>query len=36
MDIGFIKSSADKKDSKISFESKIDKLQNLEDKINKI
>ncbi|MDQ7008916.1 MAG: PrgI family protein [Candidatus Gracilibacteria bacterium] len=36
MHIGYIKSSADKKESVINFESKLDKLQNLEDKINKI
>ena len=36
MHIGYIKSSSDKKKSNINFESKLDKLQNLEDKINKI
>ena len=36
MHIGYVKSSNEKKKSNISFESKLDKLQNLEDKINKI
>lgn len=36
MDIGYITNSSDKKDNKINFESKFDKLKNLEDKINKI
>ena len=36
IDIGYITNIADKKDNKISFESKFDKLKNLEDKINKI
>jgi len=36
MDIWFIKNSVNKQDTKIGFESKIDKLQNLEEKINKI
>jgi hypothetical protein len=31
-----VTSSVDKKDKKITFESKFDKLKNLEDKINKI
>jgi len=36
MQIGYVKSSSANKKSKISFESKLDKLKNLEDKINKI
>lgn len=36
MHIGYIKSSEDKKKSSVDFTSKIDKLQNLEDKINKL
>ena len=36
MDIWFVRSWTDKKQWEITFESKIDKLQNLEDKINKI
>lgn len=36
IDIGYITNSSDKKDNKINFESKFDKLKNLEDKINKI
>lgn len=36
MHIGYIKSSNEKKKLNISFESKLEKLQKLEDKINKI
>lgn len=36
IDIGYVTNSSSKKDSKITFESKFEKLQNLEDKINKI
>ena len=36
MDIGYVKNFANKKEAKISFEYKLDKLQNLEEKINKI
>lgn len=36
MHIGYIKSSEDKKKSNIDFTSKLQKLQNLEDKINKL
>lgn len=36
MHIGYIKSSQEKNKSNIDFTSKIDKLQNLEDKINKL
>jgi len=36
MHIGYIKSSGEKNKSNIDFTSKIDKLQNLEDKINKL
>ena len=36
MDIWYIQSSADKKDEIIDFKSKIDKINEIEDKINKI
>jgi hypothetical protein len=36
IDIGYITNFSDKKDSKINFESKIDKLHNLEERIWKL
>jgi hypothetical protein len=36
MDIGFLSSSQEKKQEKIDFKSKIDKIKELEDKLNKI